>query len=413
MRYLTEDLAGVGGEIKHTPEDFRVEEIPLYGPAGDGEHTMFEVEKIGLSTFEMIRQIASTLGMSARDVGYAGLKDAHAVALQHLTVLHVPPADVLAMDVPGVRVLWATRHRNKLKIGHLAGNRFILRVRGVDEAALSRCRAILDVLARRGVPNAYGPQRFGIRGDSHLLGRALVLNDVRAFVTAYLGSPHPAEDEMVARARRQFERGDWEKAWSAFPASMPDERRVLRTLMRTGGDARRAVRSLSKRMRLFLVSAYQSALFNRVLEARLDTLDRVFEGDLAVKHPGRAVFRVLDADVEQPRAERFEISPSGPIFGRKMIQPTGWPAEVEQVVLDQDGLSLESFRVAGGLRVDGTRRALRFSLVDPEVWFDEGLMLRFELPKGSYATAVLGEVMKVDLGAVAGLDEPGDGNAPS
>jgi tRNA pseudouridine13 synthase len=413
MRYLTEDLPGVGGEIKHTPEDFRVEEIPLYGPAGDGEHTLFEVEKVGLSTFEMIRQIARALGISARDVGYAGLKDAHAVALQHLTVLHVPPADVRALDVPGVRVLWATRHRNKLKIGHLAGNRFILRVRGVDVSALPRCRAILDVLTRRGVPNAYGPQRFGIRGDSHLLGRALVLNDARAFVSAYLGNPHPAEHETVATARRRFERGDWEKALPAFPGSMPDERRVLHTLLRTGGDARRAMRSLSKRMRLFLVSAYQAALFNRVLEARLDTLDQVFEGDLAVKHPGRAVFRVMDVGAEQPRAARFEISPSGPIFGHKMIQPTGRPAEVEQSVLDEDGLRLDSFRVAGGLRVDGTRRALRFSLLEPAVWFDDGLMLRFELPRGSYATAVLGEVMKVDLGTVAGLDEPGDADVPS
>jgi tRNA pseudouridine13 synthase len=88
---------------------------------------------------------------------------------------------------------------------------------------------------------------------------------------------------------------------------------------------------------------------------------------------------------------------------------------VEQAVLDEDGLSLESFRVAGGLRVDGTRRALRFSLLEPEVWFDDGLMLRFELPKGSYATALLGEVMKADLGAVASLDEQGggDGDVPS
>ncbi len=413
MRYLTQELPGIGGQIKQTPEDFRVEEIPLYGPSDEGEHTMFEVEKVGLSTFEIVRQIAHALGIAARDVGYAGLKDAQAVTRQHLTLLHVPPEEVLALDVPGVRVLWARRHRNKLKIGHLAGNRFTLRVRGVSEHAVPACQAILAVLARRGVPNAYGPQRFGTRGDSHLLGRALVANDAQAFVRAYLGNPHAAEQEMVAQARRQFERGEWSKALSLFPESMADERRVLGTLMRTGGDARRAVASLSKRMRLFLISAYQSALFNRVLEARLDSLDRVFEGDLAMKHPGRAVFHVVDQDTEQLRVQLFEISPSGPIFGVKMIQPTGWPGQVEQATLDEEGLGLESFRLAGGLRVDGARRALRFSLGEPEVWFDEGLRLRFELPKGCYATAVLGEVMKTDLGSAAGLDEDGAGESPS
>ena len=163
------------------------------------------------------------------------------------------------------------------------------------------------------------------------------------------------------------------------------------------GDYAAAYRSVPKRLKIFLLSAYQSALFNRVLDARLQTLDQVFEGDLAMKHPGRSVFRVEDAALEQSRADRFEISPTGPIFGYKMIQPTGRQAEVEERILAAEEMVPEDFRVGHGIKAKGGRRALRFPVHEPEVWWDEGLVLRFWLSKGSYATALLAEIMKVSL----------------
>jgi tRNA pseudouridine13 synthase len=331
-------------------------------------------------------------------VSYAGLKDAQAITCQVLSVQGVPPEAVTVLDLPGIRVLWAERHRNKLKIGHLRGNRFTIRVRGVDEPAVVASQAILDVLVRRGVPNRYGVQRFGQRGDSALLGKAVVHRDAQGFVRRLLGAPHPKETGAVQTARARFDTGQWDEALDLFPGAMADERRALQVLIRTRGDYRRAYAAVPKRLKVFLLSAYQSALFNRVLDARLYSLDRVYAGDLAMKHPGRSVFRVEDEALEQPRAGRFEISPTGPLFGFKMMQASGRQGELEAVVLAEEGMTLEEFRVGDGIKARGERRALRFQVHEPELWYDDGVMLRFWLPKGCYATALLTEIMKTPMG---------------
>ncbi len=395
VRYLTDDLPGIGGRIKEMPADFVVEELPLYSPSGEGGHTFFEIRKVGLSTFQAVRAIAQALGVPAGRISYAGMKDAQAVTCQVLSVEGIPPEVVMAAEVPHVQIMWAERHNNKLRIGHLRGNRFTIRIRGVDESLLGRCQAILDVLRRRGVPNRYGPQRFGQRGDSHLLGREVVRRDAKAFVERFLGRPHPHETAIVQEARSAFEAGRWQEAHALFPASMSDERRALQTLIQSGGDYRRTLAAVPRRLRTFFVSAYQSSLFNRVLDARLETLDRVFVGDLAMKHPGRSVFYVEDAEAEQPRVERFEISPTGPLYGYKMIQAAGRQGELEAAVLAAEDMTLASFRVGEGIKAEGERRALRFAVNEPELWYDEGIMLRFSLPRGCYATALLAEIMKV------------------
>jgi tRNA pseudouridine13 synthase len=394
-RYLTDDLPGIGGVIKQRVEDFRVEELPLYAPAGEGEHTFFEIQKAGLSTFQVVRVIADALGVPPSQIGYAGLKDAQAITCQVLSVYGVPPDVVLALNLPRIDVRWAERHPRKLKVGHLRGNRFAIRVRGVEEAALRTCEPILDVLSRRGVPNRYGPQRFGIRGDSARLGQAIVKKDAQAFVKAFLGKPRANESEKVQEARSRFDAGQGGEALSLFPRSMADERRALQTLVRTG-DYRQAYRGTPKRLRRFLLSAYQSELFNRVLDARLRTLDRVYEGDLAMVHPGRSVFLVEDEAAEQPRASRFEISPTGPVFGYKMTPAAGQQGRLESAVLDAEGLSQEDFRVRDGIKARGQRRALRFQVHGPELSYDKGVLLRFWLPRGCYATTVLAEIMKTN-----------------
>ena len=394
-RYLTEDLPGIGGTIKERVEDFLVEEIPLYTPSGTGQHTFFEIRKEGIPTFHAVRLIARALAVPPGRIGYAGHKDAQAITSQVLSVEGVRPDVVTALDLPNIRVLWAERHNRRLKIGHLRGNRFTIRVRGVDEPALVPCQAILQVLERRGVPNRYGPQRFGQRGDSARLGRAVVRRDAEGFIQAFLGGPHPNESEGVRSARARYEAGDWEAALGLFPGNMVDERRALQALIRSRGDFQRAYRTVPKRLKTFLLSALQSALFNQVLDARLETLDCVYAGDLAMKHPGRSVFRVEDEVVEQPRASRFEISPTGPVFGFKMMQALGRQGELEAEILGAEDLVLEDFRVGDGIKAKGERRALRFQMTDPDLWYDDGVMLRFELPKGCYATAVLAEFMKV------------------
>lgn len=128
-RYLTAELPGTGGLFKETPGDFLVEEIPLYLPCGEGEHTYALIEKQGITTLEALRRLCRATGAPERDTGYAGMKDARGITRQTVSLPRVTPAEVMGLDIPGIRILSAERHRNKLRLGHLAGNRFLIRLR--------------------------------------------------------------------------------------------------------------------------------------------------------------------------------------------------------------------------------------------------------------------------------------------
>jgi len=158
---VTEGLPGLSGHIRTEPEDFLVEEVPLYRPEGVGDHVLFTLEKRGISTFESLLWLSKAVKVSEHKIGYAGLKDARAVTRQTMSVHRVPPARLLAVSHPCMRVLDAARHPTRVRIGHLLGNRFTIRIRGANLAHLDAAREALAVLVRRGVPNAYGVQRFG------------------------------------------------------------------------------------------------------------------------------------------------------------------------------------------------------------------------------------------------------------
>ncbi|MHC4914625.1 MAG: tRNA pseudouridine(13) synthase TruD, partial [Planctomycetota bacterium] len=150
LPHLTGGLRGVGGRTRQRPEDFVVEEIPLYPFSGGGEHTCLLVEKTGISTVEAVRRMARALGRREKDFGYAGHKDARAVTRQWFTVSRLAESDAWQLSAAGLRPCDVTRHGNRLKAGHLAGNRFEIVVRGVAGGAAAAARAVLDVLAARG-----------------------------------------------------------------------------------------------------------------------------------------------------------------------------------------------------------------------------------------------------------------------
>ena len=176
---LTSSLAGVGGTVRYTPEDFLVEEIPLYEPCGEGQHVYVRFEKRGMATHRLLDNISRQLHVSPRTIGYAGMKDAHAVTRQTISIDGIDPSQVEKLNIPGATVLSVSRHRNKLKLGHLAGNRFKIRIRNVDREAQVAAQTILEILQQRGVPNYFGEQRFGIRNNTHRLGLALLKGDGR------------------------------------------------------------------------------------------------------------------------------------------------------------------------------------------------------------------------------------------
>jgi len=393
--HLTPELPGTGGVIKETQEDFAVTELPLYLPQGDGEHTYAEIEKRGLTTLEAIRRLARYLGIAEREIGYAGMKDARGITRQTLSFPRVEPDRILSAGLAGIRVLSAVRHRNKLKPGHLAGNRFTIRVRDVAENALENAQAIVAVLSARGVPNYFGHQRYGSLGNSHLIGRELVRGDFRAAVDALMGNPSSIRDEQWRSAVEAYHRGDFPTSMEMLPGHCRTERGIVARLLKRPEAHEKALESVSPRLKKLYLSAYQSYLFDRVLGKRLNTFDTVLKGDLAFRHDNGACFLVEDAAVEAERAGKFEISPSGPMFGCRMKLPEGAPLSIELDEMNTEGISLDAFDLRGGLRMEGERRPLRVPLGDIGVEADDdGLLLRFSLPKGAYATSVLREIMK-------------------
>jgi tRNA pseudouridine13 synthase len=399
-RYLTADLPGVGGVLKEKLEDFIVEEVPLYHPADRGEHTFFEVEKTDLSTMEALERIAGQLAVDIGQFGFAGLKDRKGITRQGFSVRLVAPERVLALRLSQIKILWARLHTNKLRVGHLRGNRFRIRIRGIEPDA-QRVDRIVGEVQRLGLPNFYGPQRFGNRGDAFRIGRALLKWNHSYAVRRLLGYPQSTErNPRVVEARRRFMAGDLAGALEEFPRSYRQERRLLGYLIRSGSNYRGGIRQLAEPVKKLYFSAYQSFLFNRILERRLAESQnfpgRLFPGDLAWIHRNGAVFRVAEVDREQPRADSFEISPSGPIFGMKMVSPEGVQARLEAELLAEEGLAATAFhQLMPGLHMEGGRRPLRVPLRELRYEIQgEDLVLEFFLPKGSYATTFLREIMK-------------------
>ena len=308
-----------------------MDEISLYDPLGEGTHTFVRVEKRLLTSDGLARQLAAAAGVPARDVGYAGRKDRVAVTTQWMSVPGLDPEDALRLDLKGARVLEAVRHPHKLRTGQLRGNRFKIRVRGVDESLEVRARQSLAEILVRGLPNRFGAQRFGRSGRNVAAGREILSGD------------------RVLRDRRQAR---------------------------------------------FLISALQSEVFNRVLDARRLPLDAVEEGDVAQVVDSGGLFLVEDVPAENQRAREFEISATGPIFGTKMLSPTGSVAIREASIMASMGIPTPADLVPPrGIRLPGGRRPLRVRPESPSLSREEdSLSLECGLPPGSYATVLLSEL---------------------
>ena len=408
LPYLTNDFDGIAGSIKQRPEDFFVQELPLYEPSGAGEHVFCEIQKVGISTFEAINRIAAKLEVSPRDIGYAGMKDANAVTRQTLSIWGTTPEAVMGLKVDGISVLWAMRHINKLRLGHSKGNRFAIRLRDVNPADVVKLGPVLKTIQERGLPNFFGEQRFGRRGDNHLLGAALIRSDPKGLLSHLLGNPKPAvEDSQTAGARKAFDRGDAKLAMKLWPRKSGMERRVLARYIKTG-KAGPSLKAVDHRLQRLWISAVQSWMFNKVLAKRVEagTFDKVLAGDMAYKHDNGACFMVEDAAAEAARAAAFEISPTGPLVGYRMSLPQGDPLKIEEEVMAEAELQPEDFKKEGRDKAKGARRPLRVKPEDVELAgggdeFGPYITVAFTLPAGSFATVLMRELTKGREMAVA------------
>jgi tRNA pseudouridine13 synthase len=223
----------------------------------------------------------------------------------------------------------------------------------------------------------------------------MIRGEFREAIDAVMGDPARVLDERWKAAITAYRNDDIGEALRLFPPSCRTEREILQRLLRRPNAWEKAFHAVHPRLKALYLSAYQSRLFDRLLDQRLDHFDIVMDGDLAWKHINGACFLVEDAAGEAERAKTFEISPTGPLFGCKMKFPAGRPLEIEEALLRAEDLSPADFDLTGGFRLEGERRPLRVPITGIDMKSDsDGLLLLFSLPKGAYATSVLRELMK-------------------
>ena len=324
------ELPTIEASIGPAPEDFVVDEVPLYAHSGSGEHLYVLVEKRSYTTPAMLRAVTRAAGVDERDVGYAGLKDKHAVTRQWLSLPSKARAPSEWQLPEGICVVEHTRHSNKLRTGHLLGNRFRITLVTPDSSALDKATPVAELLRTRGLYNYFGGQRFGRRGDG--LRQALL--------------------------------------W-----------------LRDGAKLHGLPRFLSK----LYPSVIQAEVFNRYFSARRALgLDRLILGEVVRLDNAGAMFVVEDVAREQPRLSSGDVHLTGPIFGPKARATAADAAALELSLIEELGLDGEARERLARL-APGTRRDLIAKVEQLEVrWSGVGrLELEFSLPSGSYATEVI------------------------
>ncbi|MGY6277943.1 tRNA pseudouridine(13) synthase TruD [Methylomonas sp. MgM2] len=323
------------GEIKTEPDDFVVEEVLPFAPEGSGEHVFLQIEKTGENTEYIARLLARHAGVRQRDVGFAGLKDRHGRTQQWFSVWlpGLVDPDWSLLENPGLKILAAVRHARKLKRGVLAGNRFRIRIRNWQGDSAA-CERQLQAIKNNGFPNYFGEQRFGHHGRN-------VENAVAMF--------------QGARVRRE--------------------------------------------QRAIYLSAARSYLFNSILAERVksQTWNQAIPGDLMQLNNSHSFFQAQTVDTAlNTRVETGDVHPTGALFGKGKL-----PADTKALTMEQRIIAHYSELTDGLLKseLEADRRALR---VMPQhlAWQfgnDQTLSLSFTLPAGSYATALLREIVATRL----------------
>ncbi|MGA9855995.1 MAG: tRNA pseudouridine(13) synthase TruD [Gammaproteobacteria bacterium] len=322
--------------IRSTPEDFQVEEILGFEADGEGEHLLLKIEKRGANSVWVAKELARYAGVSSREVSYAGMKDRNAVAVQHFSLWlgkHAQP-DWAAHQHAEFRILTVARHRRKLRIGSLKGNRFRVMLRDLS-APVKALESKLAIIHERGVPNYFGPQRFG-RGGANIA-------QVEALFSGQL--------------------------------SLRD-----------------------RKLRGLLLSTARSLLFNAVLSRRIQeqTWDKVLAGEICMLEGNHSVFHAESVDAAlMARAQSGDLHPTGPLWGRGESRVTGEAAALESAVVRDYAVFTQGLENAG---LEQARRALRLPLKELSWTLDghRSLVLEFFLPAGAYATAVLRELATTD-----------------
>ncbi len=345
------DHAPIHFYFKQSPETFVVEEVPLYEFSGVGEHLILKVRKKNLTTWQMLQTISEQVGVKLKDIGYAGLKDKNALTYQYISMNKKYEERLQNFSHPNIKIVEITRHKNKIRLGHLKGNRFFIRLKKVLPVDAKKIESVLAIIQREGMPNYFGYQRFGIEGNNYILGK-----------------------EIVEGKRKERNK---------------------------------------KKEKLF-INAYQSHLFNLWLSKRVelsklvcnfkknelqDILDlpsgiigelqkqcqffKLFPGDIASHYPYGKFFTIESVEDEARRFMQRDIAPTGLLPGKKTPRATGLARTVEKDFDDENIPIYGDRRFAWIFPTDIESRYR-----EKDAWYE----LSFFLPKGSYATVLLEEI---------------------
>ncbi|WP_226005904.1 tRNA pseudouridine(13) synthase TruD [Natrinema salinisoli] len=440
MEYYVSDADGVGGRLREDDADFQVRELerfdtePVDAPTDAYPHLVFRATLQGWDTNDFASRLSDALGISREQVNWAGTKDKYAITTQLFSVYGADPEDLPEID--GVEIEVLGRAGRNLEFGDLAGNEFELVVTdperpesaatitdelsefgGLEAAAGDDSDSDAEADASIGVPNFFGQQRFGSRRPvTHNVGLAIARDDWEGAVMAYLGNPTEAEPEGTQEARAFVEETrDWQEALERVPHRLRYERSMIHALAEYDGDPgpeqfREALERVPSNLQRLFVHAAQSYAFNLMLSERLERglpFDRPVAGDVVCFADTDApdglelpdtdrLQRVDERRVESVtrHCERGRAFVTAPLVGTETELADGEQGEIERAVLDELGLGTADFDLPGEFDSSGTRRAM---LLRTDLRLEtDPLTLEFALPKGSYATVVSREYLKVD-----------------
>ena len=411
--FVTDDK-GIGGTIRNRYEDFYVEEIPEMIPTGDGPNVWIWIEKVGRTTLDVVLDIARDLHISRKRMGFAGMKDKKALTRQWICIANMDSEEqfeeVKNLDIYKTDFLKVVRSRKKLRMGQLKGNKFKILIKDLSDINESAAIAnnVLKQLEVTGVPNYFGWQRFGKpRTNTHLVGEALIQNDLEEAVRRYIGNPTENESKENQLARQAYDDGNLEESLSLMGKGMRWEKMMIKQLIKDSNKGQltdesymNALHALPKPLQRMFVHAYQSYLFNDVVSRRVEMgINKYIEGDIIIDN-GERIVRDKTPEEYQELIDNFEVNPTSPLYGTKVPFAGGEVGEMEKEVLNSYNLDKNDFEVPKMPRLGshGLRRSMRFKVWDASATAtDEGVLCEFSINKGSYATAVLREVMKKDV----------------
>ncbi len=413
--FLTEDVPGIGGKLRKTPEDFEVDEISILPPqSDDGKFVIAKVWHRNWEANRLVRRLSSNLKIGRARVGFAGTKDGRSVATQ-LMSFNAPIEEVRALQIPDVKILDAYNARRMISIGDLIGNRFRLVVEdlGAGMDTKPRCDAVvrkLDVTG--GFPNFFGIQRFGsVRPITHLIGKDLVRGDFEAAVMRYVANPLEENSEVTDARRTLQETRDFERALREFPMKLTFERTMIGHLKDKPEDFLGALRKLPYNLLMMFVHAYQSYLFNRILSERLRERMSIGEpepGDLVLPlsknntpdHDNPIPVTAENLEKARKNALEGKAFVSGLLYGTDSPFAEGRMGEIEKKIIEVEKIERLDFQIVGLREASskGSRRELLAPYKDLSIEVGEGrATFQFTLFKGCYATTLMREFMKAEM----------------